>query len=159
MSVINEILSAPENQKELNRIDFRLEVSIILANAMADRGISQSQLAKKLNISKGRVSQVLHGDRNITIDTLADFAFALGGVINIDILSANARSPFEKIAKHWDRTEIDNWDQNTPADDRWQRSQPGKLISFGAAYERKNRQPTPESDSAGGLGYGAVHAA
>lgn len=131
MSVIDEILKAPEDLKELNRIDFRLEVSIVFAKAMAGENISQTELAKKLGVSKGRVSQVLHGDRNITIDTLADYALALGCNIDFELVPKRIEASLKDIAANWDRPARET--TKPPA-------RPDNLLDFITPLTKKNQQ-------------------
>ena len=45
--------------------------------AMDEAGINQAELARKMGATKGHVSQVLNGSRNMTLRTLADICFAL----------------------------------------------------------------------------------
>jgi transcriptional regulator with XRE-family HTH domain len=52
-------------------------VSVMLSTALDSSGISQHDLAAKLNVSEARVSQMLNGDANLTILTLAKIASAL----------------------------------------------------------------------------------
>ena len=50
---------------------------------MRDRGVSQQELAAKMGVSEGRVSQILSGDQNLTLKTLAGLAAALEGHFHI----------------------------------------------------------------------------
>lgn len=45
--------------------------------AMEEAGINKAELARKLGATKGYVTQVLNGSRNMTLRTLADICFAL----------------------------------------------------------------------------------
>lgn len=49
-----------------------------LLGVMEQRGVSRSELAERIGKSKGFVSQVLSGSRNMTLRTLADLFWALG---------------------------------------------------------------------------------
>ena len=59
---------------------FRVTEDILVA--MEDLGITKSELASRLGISKPRISQLLKGSSNMTIGTLSDIAFELG--LNLD---------------------------------------------------------------------------
>ena len=52
-------------------------------NFMRSRGVSQQELAAKMGVSEGRVSQILSGDQNLTLKTLAGLAAALEGHFHI----------------------------------------------------------------------------
>jgi transcriptional regulator with XRE-family HTH domain len=55
---------------------FRVTEDILVA--MEDLGVTKTELAKRLDISKPRVTQLLGGSSNMTIGTLSDIAFELG---------------------------------------------------------------------------------
>jgi transcriptional regulator with XRE-family HTH domain len=65
----------------LNRLvhqeEFILEVTEALSRALADSGMNQSKLAQKLGCTRGFVSQVFAGGRNLTLRTVSDIAVAL----------------------------------------------------------------------------------
>jgi|SRR5664279_6465212 len=45
---------------------------------LEDNGINQTQLAEKLNVTKGYVSQVLNGNFNFTLNKLIELSLAIG---------------------------------------------------------------------------------
>jgi transcriptional regulator with XRE-family HTH domain len=45
--------------------------------AMEEANISKAELAKRMGVTKGHISQILNGSRNMTLRTLADICFAL----------------------------------------------------------------------------------
>lgn len=44
---------------------------------LEETNISKADLAKKMGVTKGHISQILNGSRNMTLRTLADICFAL----------------------------------------------------------------------------------
>ena len=68
--------------RDLARGSYLFRVTEDILIAMEDLGITKSELAKKLGISKSRISQLLRGSSNMTIGTLSDIAYALG--LNLD---------------------------------------------------------------------------
>ena len=54
-----------------------------LAGLLAESGVSRSDLAKTMGVSPGRVSQILSGDANLTVRSLAAAADALGARVEI----------------------------------------------------------------------------
>jgi transcriptional regulator with XRE-family HTH domain len=68
--------------RDLARGSYLFRVTEDILVAMEDLGISKSELAKKLGISKSRISQLLKGSSNMTIGTLSDIAYELG--LNLD---------------------------------------------------------------------------
>lgn len=55
-----------------------------LAEARRSRGLTQQQIADRMGVTKGRVSQIEKGDISGT-DVLARYAFALGGALGLSI--------------------------------------------------------------------------
>lgn len=55
---------------------YRVTEDILVA--MEDLGVTKAELARRLAISKPRVTQLLSGGSNMTIGTLSDIAFELG---------------------------------------------------------------------------------
>ena len=68
--------------RDLARGSYLFRVTEDILVAMEDLGITRSELAKKLGISKSRISQLLKGSSNMTIGTLSDIAYELG--LNLD---------------------------------------------------------------------------
>lgn len=54
------------------------EVTELIESAMADMGVSRSDLAAKLGQSKSWITQLLDGEKNKTIRTVADVFAVLG---------------------------------------------------------------------------------
>lgn len=65
-------------RREYARARLRQDVLEALHEALEGAGITQNELAKRLGVRKGAVSQVLNGKGNLRIDTLADYLSALG---------------------------------------------------------------------------------
>jgi transcriptional regulator with XRE-family HTH domain len=55
-----------------------LEVTEALSEAIEERGLTRSEVAKRLGKTKGFVSQLLAGGRNLTLRTVTDIADAIG---------------------------------------------------------------------------------
>lgn len=67
-----------ENAKLLAQELLITEVTEEIWKAMEEAGINKTELANRMGATKGYVSQVLSGSRNMTLRTLADICFALG---------------------------------------------------------------------------------
>ncbi len=79
---MTDFLEQWANQNEANAKLFAQEVLITqtteeIWKAMEEAGINKTNLANKMAATKGYVSQVLNGSRNMTLRTLADICFAL----------------------------------------------------------------------------------
>ena len=70
--------SSNRNRRLLSQEELILEVTEALAEAMSRDDVTKTELAQRLGKSKGFVSQILSGGRNLTLRTVADVADALG---------------------------------------------------------------------------------
>ncbi len=68
----------PENARLLTQELLITEVTEAIYKAMEEAGVNKSELADRMSATKGYITQVLSGSRNMTLRTLADFCFALG---------------------------------------------------------------------------------
>jgi transcriptional regulator with XRE-family HTH domain len=59
---------------------------------LAEHGITRAALATRMKITPGRVSQILSGDENLTLKTLATVAAALDARAEIRIVPVDAYS-------------------------------------------------------------------
>lgn len=64
-----------------------------LAAAIQESGLTRTQVAERLGSSKAHVTQVLRGDRNLTLRSIADIAWATGYRIH------TAREPLREARK------------------------------------------------------------
>ncbi|WP_417554331.1 helix-turn-helix domain-containing protein [Microbacterium sp.] len=71
-----------------------IDASELLATALETSGISRAELARRLGVSRGEITDRLKGERNITIRTLAETLHALGErlVLNSELPRTDPRS-------------------------------------------------------------------
>ena len=58
--------------------DHAMDVSASVHHRMSELGITNKELAQRLGVTPGRVSQILKGDENLTLKTLARLEDAVG---------------------------------------------------------------------------------
>ncbi len=68
---------SPDNAKIFQQEALILKVTHMIWGWMEEKGISRSDLAGRLGRTRGYISQVLAGDKNLTIRTIADIATAM----------------------------------------------------------------------------------
>ncbi len=71
-------MNDPEFRKLLAQEELILEVTEVLCGLLEQEKISRKELAERLGKSKGFVSQLLNGGRNLTLRTVADILHVLG---------------------------------------------------------------------------------
>jgi len=72
------IFSDPAARREYEEAYLVGEVTDSVSALLQELGLSQADLAKRLGVTKGRVSQILSGRQNMTLRTLAAIGWALG---------------------------------------------------------------------------------
>jgi len=80
-----------EYKRLVQQEEMILEATELLYSLMEKTKITKADLARKLDRSKGFVTQVLDGSRNMTLRTLSDFGFALGYRVRIEAEPAGHR--------------------------------------------------------------------
>lgn len=73
-----------EYERLLNQERFILEVTERICGYMDEHDVSRAELARRLRKTKGYVSQLLAGGRNLTLRTVADMAEALQ--VNLELV-------------------------------------------------------------------------
>jgi len=76
-SVIDD-MNDPEFRKLLAQEELILEVTETICELLEKEKISRKELAERLGKSKGFISQLLNGGRNLTLRTVADILHVLG---------------------------------------------------------------------------------
>jgi transcriptional regulator with XRE-family HTH domain len=77
-TILDEYLEDEEFRRLFAQEDLILEVTETLCELLAKEKISRKELADRLGKSKGFVSQLLNGGRNLTLRTVADILHVLG---------------------------------------------------------------------------------
>lgn len=70
-------LERARNRPEYEAEGLKLKVADALIRLIDERGISRSELAKRMDVSSAYISKVFRGYENLSLETLAKFAFAL----------------------------------------------------------------------------------
>lgn len=76
--------TTPEGARELAAAEAMVKASTLMWKAFEQSGLSQRELAEALSVSEGRVSQILHGDGNVRLSTLARYLRATGYLTRIE---------------------------------------------------------------------------
>lgn len=76
---------AAKTEYELARLP--REMTTAITWYMKRRGISRRELARRLDVTPGRVSQILSGDENLTLRTLAAVCAALDAHFRVELMA------------------------------------------------------------------------
>jgi len=80
---MDKYLEDPEFAKLLAQGDLIMEVTETLCELLEKEKVSRKELAERLGKSKGFISQLLNGGRNLTLRTVADILHVLGYKITL----------------------------------------------------------------------------
>ncbi|WP_162622949.1 helix-turn-helix domain-containing protein [Microbacterium suaedae] len=82
-----------EGRREMAAARVMVHAAQSLSRAFELSGRTQKDLAHELGVSEGRVSQVLHGDGNVRLSTLARYLRAMGYVVELQVNPADNAVP------------------------------------------------------------------
>ncbi|MFD7170093.1 helix-turn-helix domain-containing protein [Streptomyces violascens] len=77
-----------DETRELAGIQLAHQATASLAGLMAERNMTRSQLAELMGVSLGRVSQILSGDENLTLKSLASIASSMDASVEVRFFDA-----------------------------------------------------------------------
>jgi transcriptional regulator with XRE-family HTH domain len=77
-TLMDQYLEDPEFARLMAQGDLIMEVTETLCGLPEKEGVSRKELADRLGKTKGFVSQLLNGGRNLTLRTVADILHVLG---------------------------------------------------------------------------------
>jgi antitoxin component HigA of HigAB toxin-antitoxin module len=72
-----KFLQKPENQRVYEQERLLVDTVELIASIMKHRGMKKKELAQKIGRSRSFVTQVLRGNQNLTLRTVADLFYAL----------------------------------------------------------------------------------
>jgi len=82
-TLLEKYLEDPEFARLMAQGDLIMEVTETLCELLEKEKVSRKELAERLGKSKGFVSQLLGGGRNLTLRTVADILHVLGYKISL----------------------------------------------------------------------------
>jgi transcriptional regulator with XRE-family HTH domain len=82
-TLLEKYLEDPEFARLMAQGDLIMEVTETLCELLEKEKVSRKELADRLGKSKGFVSQVLNGGRNLTLRTVADILHVLGYKVSL----------------------------------------------------------------------------
>lgn len=84
--------SSVENRRLLRQEELILNVTEALSERLEESGIAKSELADRLGKSRGFVSQLFAGGRNLTLRTVADLADALDSCVFVEVVALSPKT-------------------------------------------------------------------
>ena len=93
MAATSRQSGSPRKRYELllEQEEFILAATELIFSLMEEAGITKAELARRVGRSRGYLTQVLDGTRNMTLRTLAELAAALGHRVCLDARPLSSR--------------------------------------------------------------------
>jgi transcriptional regulator with XRE-family HTH domain len=82
-TLLEKYLEDPEFARLMAQGDLIMEVTETLCELLENENITRKELAVRLGKSKGFISQLLNGGRNLTLRTVADILYVLGYKVSL----------------------------------------------------------------------------
>ena len=74
---IQKLMSDEEGRKLYFREDLIFEITETICKVMDEKGINKTKLSRLAGVSKSNITQLLSGDQNMRLTTVADLLYAL----------------------------------------------------------------------------------
>lgn len=119
-TVYDELLQDKQFARLMAQENLIMEVSESICKILEMEKIKRKDLAKRLGKTKGFISQVLNGGRNITLRTVADIAHSIDYDINFNMHKKRENIKRMSLCTDWgnDQDELFQFNHTqSPADD------------------------------------------
>jgi len=88
-SLYDRVASKPGGEAALAAARLRREMLVALHHAFQASGLrTQAEVARRLGVRRSAVSQVFKGDGNLRVNTIAEYLFALGFELDVNVVLA-----------------------------------------------------------------------
>ena len=84
--VKKQLLQSPEAQHEYNELKVQYDIKREIIKLRIEQGLSQQELAEKINTKQSAISRLESGDYNPSLEFLTKIANALGKELHISFL-------------------------------------------------------------------------
>ncbi|MCX5638876.1 MAG: helix-turn-helix transcriptional regulator, partial [Planctomycetota bacterium] len=80
---IQKLMSDDEGRKLYFREDLIFEITEAICKAMQEKHINKTELSRLAGVSKSNITQLLSGDHNMRLTTVADLLYALDSKLQV----------------------------------------------------------------------------
>lgn len=94
-SFVQKLVSDEEGRKLYFREDLIFEITEAICKTMHERHITKAELSRRAGVSKSNVTQLLSGDHNMRLTTVADLLYALGSKLQVSAVPSDTESILE----------------------------------------------------------------
>jgi len=94
---LEKLMSDDEGRKLYFREDLIFEITEAISKAMKVKGVNKSDLSRLAGVSKSNITQLLSGDHNMRLTTVADLLYALDSKMAVSAVPLDMDSIIESI--------------------------------------------------------------
>ncbi len=84
-TLIEQLIETADEKKLFAEEMLITECTELICKLMKEKNITRAQLAKKLGKTKGYITQLLNGNANMTLRTIADVFYVLGAEVEFTL--------------------------------------------------------------------------
>jgi predicted transcriptional regulator len=92
---IQKLMSDEEGRKLYFREDLIFETTEAICKVMDEKHISKAELSRLAGVSKSNITQLLSGDQNMRLSTVADLLYALDSKLDVTAVPLDVDSILE----------------------------------------------------------------
>ena len=92
---IEKLMSDEEGRKLYFREDLIFEITEAICKVMDEKHISKAELSRLAGVSKSNITQLLSGDQNMRLSTVADLLYALDSKLAVTAVPLDVDSILE----------------------------------------------------------------
>lgn len=103
MSGISRFISEAKDYEENPSVQKEILKNLVtgeILEVMEEKGVKKADLARMLNTSPANITQILNGNRNLTLDTLCEIAMSLGTKVRVSFSSDDQKVGCKFIKFH-----------------------------------------------------------
>ncbi|MFJ9674861.1 helix-turn-helix domain-containing protein [Streptomyces sp. NPDC101221] len=105
-NLYERLAATEEGARALAAARLRYEALATIHESLEESGLTQTELARRLGIRKSAVNQVVHGDGNMRVSTLAEYLHALG--FELDLNRVEAGTARKRVVANRPHVECDD---------------------------------------------------
>lgn len=94
---IEKLISDHEGKKLYFREDLMFEVTETISRVMEEKGVNKTELSRLAGVSKSNITQLLSGDQNMRLTTVADLLYALDSKLQVSAVPLDTGSVLEMV--------------------------------------------------------------
>jgi predicted transcriptional regulator len=94
---IQKLMSDREGRKLYFREDLIFEVTEAISRAMEEKGVNKAELSRLAGVSKSDITQLLSGDHNMRLTTVADLLYALNSKLQVSAVPVDTENILEML--------------------------------------------------------------